>query len=770
MLLFWRWSLSVLRMLSDESRLVSLSPRFFRLFRTKQVCVVPDRFWVVGTVHCPFYTLFELLKVRSHSDHHQSSHILCQHEGAGTCRRHNASDEVILREGGAVFYCGSALQVFASGVLALQDDLQCLIDARQAAKCSFSIAAMSATEQLEPSEGAAFKTFVAALEAAIDKIVSNHFGPNGKQAFWDVFKPGIRSKISRWKTNPTVGSTETLINIFEGRLTEIFDYDTWNGYAGTRSLKTSFQAGEFHPLLTELKLLKSRLAKAESEKDRHRTAAAWSVTAAGMRGGDQPDELLGQLIDIYPKFLASLEDALGQGGDHVLDARLRAQFHEQPEMLKRAVSLGKTDAALHFLQSLHFTAFDEQPDNPLGKAMRYGAVAPVLRIMDDLVGPRVADSPHDAPQGNRIPDLLADLEAAADRVLASPALEDAAAYDVDMLRQFARLTLARPRIGDDRYIDISELDRSAWPVRQLYLGSLRRIENLTSQIVGQRLAFAPAKAIFRDELSVNRLGNEAAKRLSQLPPGCEQSWGPEMIKLASGEFLMGACPHDKAARDDERPQHAVVIDQPFALSRFLITNAEYLVYAHAEGIENYSEMRNDPSFPRGGIPFQSAANYCDWLSRLSDVSYRLPSETEWEYACRAGAHGIYWWGDEADPTKANVDRSSSVPTRLGAFPPNPWRLSDIVGNLSEWCADHYVPHYQEPRTQKAMTVPEESEPILLDKQILELTGSFEHHIPVTRGGSHGRNWLTARMSNRNPIKKIRRANSIGLRVARTLHR
>jgi formylglycine-generating enzyme required for sulfatase activity len=623
-----------------------------------------------------------------------------------------------------------------------------------------------------------FADCVRDLNAAIDKIATNHFGKSGKEIFWRVFRPGLRAEISRWKKSPSVGSTEKIIALFEGRGSGvgIEDQVEWSGVddEGRKrlSLRTRFQDPAFSDLLGRLRSLKIHCAGADDARASAEVDETWDARAAPRRTAreDRATSLARELLDLLPTFLGQLEAALGQGGNLGLAKDLTALLHQQPDRLSRALKLGRCDDAIIQLQALYYSAFEEQAGNPIGERLRLGSAAPIVGAVEELLRQGGARSDENqADQGNQIAGLLVDLRDAIDAVGAGQALADDVRFNLDLLRDFAVVSSTRPALTGRQKIDIALLDHRAWPVRQLYLGALKRIEDIASEIVGLRLDWAPQSAIFRDALALDYIPPDVLDRLQRLPSSIEWRLGPEMVKIQPGEFMMGACQNDDAAQQDEFPRHQVKIGEPFALSRFLITNSDYLIFAFSEGIENYDKMRSDPSIPRSGIPFDTAQAYADWLSKFSQKTYRLPSEAEWEFACRAGTDTLFWWGNEPDPTKANYGGRHGRPTRLGEYPPNPWRLSDISGNLSEWCADHYIGDYSEHRSQVPVRPPRIVEHVRLGEAADLHLEEIESYVHVSRGGAYGGHWLTIRTSNRfrQGTSRNRSAN-IGLRIARTL--
>jgi formylglycine-generating enzyme required for sulfatase activity len=203
---------------------------------------------------------------------------------------------------------------------------------------------------------------------------------------------------------------------------------------------------------------------------------------------------------------------------------------------------------------------------------------------------------------------------------------------------------------------------------------------------------------------------------SQKIPGTRVSFA--MAGIPGGTFLMGSPKDEKGRRDDEGPLHPVAI-RPFWMGKCEVTWDEYnLFYKDRPGLR--SEQRQaekegnparidalsrptppyiDPTFGFGeeGYPVVSvshhaAMTYCRWLSLKTGRTYRLPTEAEWEWACRAGTTTAYFFGD--DPAKLGqyawyADNAGEVTHPVGRKKPNPWGLYDMLGNVAEWCLDSY---------------------------------------------------------------------------------
>ena len=170
---------------------------------------------------------------------------------------------------------------------------------------------------------------------------------------------------------------------------------------------------------------------------------------------------------------------------------------------------------------------------------------------------------------------------------------------------------------------------------------------------------------------------------------------PLMIELPAGEFIMGENEGDKFANDTERPAHRVEIASPFALGKFPVTVGEFRKFRS----EHLSED-DAPELPVVRVSWDDAVAYCEWLSENSGRAYRLPSEAEWEFACRADSRTPFASGHEMSSDDANFlydENGTRVGigrrTPVGAFPPNNFGLHDMHGNVCEWVADSWHADY-----------------------------------------------------------------------------
>jgi hypothetical protein len=217
--------------------------------------------------------------------------------------------------------------------------------------------------------------------------------------------------------------------------------------------------------------------------------------------------------------------------------------------------------------------------------------------------------------------------------------------------------------------------------------------------------------------------------------------GPEMVVVPAGELMMGSDDND-----DEKPRHRVTIKAPFAVGRFAVTFDEW----DAAGLVHEP---SDQGWGRGHRPvinvsWEDAQAYVSWLSQLTGKAYRLLSEAEWEYCCRARTATKYWWGDAISSQRANYQSKSTVP--VDRFDPNRWGLYQVHGNVWEWCEDNWHPDYK--------GAPQDG----------SVWPGGDQSLRVLRGGAWLLDPVYLRSALRDRVPPGSRDYYIGFRVARTL--
>jgi sulfatase modifying factor 1 len=315
-------------------------------------------------------------------------------------------------------------------------------------------------------------------------------------------------------------------------------------------------------------------------------------------------------------------------------------------------------------------------------------------------------------------------------------------------------------------------------------------------------------------------------------PAVTNSLGQRLQFIAAGSYIRGGKnlgpggffkDNVQYASADERPLHPVRLTKPFYLATTEVTVAQFRQFVEATGHKTSAEQsgsgiigfdphepeedrrakfgfRQKPEFtwtspgfqqadnhPVTGVSWEDTQAFCRWLSEKEGVTYRLPTEAEWEYSCRAGTNTYFSWGDsykdiyqlanignveleKAHPDRVliqwlvYVDRDPGDPhiytAPVGSYSANPWGIQDMHGNVWEWCQDHYIDTayagYKRPRY--GMPIPRAVDP--LNEESFNDDGDWR----VIRGGS----WFTSPTSCRSAIRSYFEANDaaayLGFRV------
>lgn len=174
------------------------------------------------------------------------------------------------------------------------------------------------------------------------------------------------------------------------------------------------------------------------------------------------------------------------------------------------------------------------------------------------------------------------------------------------------------------------------------------------------------------------------------------SIGMVLIPVPAGEFQMGSPESDRAAQPVEKPQHLVKITEPFYLGAYEVTQQQYEKVMGARPWQGKDHVQEGPDHAATYVDWNNAVEFCRKLSEQEEGGYHLPTEAQWEYACRAGTTTAYSFGDDVskleeyawyskNSRKAEEKYAHSVGQKL----PNPWGLFDMHGNVWEWCQDWY---------------------------------------------------------------------------------
>jgi formylglycine-generating enzyme required for sulfatase activity len=258
---------------------------------------------------------------------------------------------------------------------------------------------------------------------------------------------------------------------------------------------------------------------------------------------------------------------------------------------------------------------------------------------------------------------------------------------------------------------------------------------------------------------------------AQMPTGemFTNSIGMKYVRIAPGTFSMGGLQKQLAKElaggehmvdgdPDEQPVHEVTISKAFYMGVHEVTNDQYEKFdpghRHLRGKSGFSiESEEAAVF----VSWHEAKAFCEWLSKLEGVPYRLATEAEWEYACRAGTTTVFHTGDSLpssfrknvrtswypDPERSK-GRAEVVSLHVGKTTANWWGLYDMHGNVEEWCEDWYGPY--ETRDQ------------------VDPVGRVDGDFKVTRSGSHSTELYYLRSANRMGTVPEERSWLIGFRV------
>ncbi|MBU2616235.1 MAG: formylglycine-generating enzyme family protein [Nanoarchaeota archaeon] len=161
----------------------------------------------------------------------------------------------------------------------------------------------------------------------------------------------------------------------------------------------------------------------------------------------------------------------------------------------------------------------------------------------------------------------------------------------------------------------------------------------------------------------------------------------DFIYVSSGRFLMGSPDSDEMANKIEMPQHEVTISEGFYLSKYEVTQKQWMGVMKKRV---WDSGLNSQSFPAMSVTWEDAQDFIHELNLAEgDSLYRLPSEAEWEYACRAGTKTRWSFGDDENKLKDYAWYSSGPPRNIGTKLPNPWGFYDMHGNVREWVQDFF---------------------------------------------------------------------------------
>ena len=224
-------------------------------------------------------------------------------------------------------------------------------------------------------------------------------------------------------------------------------------------------------------------------------------------------------------------------------------------------------------------------------------------------------------------------------------------------------------------------------------------------------------------------GELAAAEKKELDKTFTNSMGMEFVLIPPGKFIMGSPANEAGRYENEGPQREVQIAKPFYLGKYEVRISEFREFVKAAQFKTDAETNGgayvpvkdkwqrkegihwmNPGFsqkddhPVVCLAWTDAVEYCKWLSKKTGHAYRLPTEAEWEYACRAGSQQAYSFAPDSRELSRYgwYSENSGGKTRpVGQKKPNPWGLFDMHGNAREWCLDWYGKYIPEPAVDPA---------------------------------------------------------------------
>jgi formylglycine-generating enzyme required for sulfatase activity/tRNA A-37 threonylcarbamoyl transferase component Bud32 len=255
----------------------------------------------------------------------------------------------------------------------------------------------------------------------------------------------------------------------------------------------------------------------------------------------------------------------------------------------------------------------------------------------------------------------------------------------------------------------------------------------------------------------------------------KSSDGTVFRKIPSGEFVMGGTKYP-----DERPLHRVRLDNCFYMASTLVTNTQFIEFqkdtryigTHKNFLLHLRkkvlpQQWAKPEAPVVFISWEDVKSFILWKCEQDCLDYRLPTEAEWEYACRANTSTVYYWGNIYHKSMVNADDVHGHPTPVGTYPPNPWGVFDLLGNVWEWCEDvkDVIPREESLYYRHCNNCPGHIaiNPLNSDPHPM-LSRRVDPGLRVIRGGSFASKGYNFRPANRRGQLQTECLRSVGFRL------
>ena len=327
----------------------------------------------------------------------------------------------------------------------------------------------------------------------------------------------------------------------------------------------------------------------------------------------------------------------------------------------------------------------------------------------------------------------------------------------DLKQALRTLTPEHPRV-----VELTKLyEERVEPLRKAIKAKLAELRSADTKLAEWYQPGHPERLAVTEQLrSLQDLLDRSFWDVGATPPALTLDLGGgvtmDLVPIPAGEFMMGS-PSSEAKRNDDETRHRVRISKPFYMGKYEVTQAQWEAVMGTSGSQQRDKANKARSLHGEGaqipmyyVSWEECREFCRKLSQKVSRDIRLPTEAEWEYACRAGTSTAYSFGDEQGSlgryawyTSNNDGESHPV----GGRQPNGWGLYDMHGNVWEWCADWYDSEYYQKSPQADPTGP----------------GSGAYR--VLRGGSWVNHDYNCRSAYRNGAMPDYRSNDFGFRVA-----
>jgi uncharacterized protein (TIGR02996 family) len=304
-----------------------------------------------------------------------------------------------------------------------------------------------------------------------------------------------------------------------------------------------------------------------------------------------------------------------------------------------------------------------------------------------------------------------------------------------------------------------------WDARLIFADWLEERRDPRSELLRlQHILTQQIKVPGRQEKEA-RMCELIAQGVQPVAPSFTNSVGMEMVLIPAGRFLMGSKTREKGRVDDEK-RHEVELTQPFYMAAHAVTQEQYEAvmgtnpswFSRTAGDKDKVQGLDTRKFPVEKVSWEDAVEFCRKVSQKTGKQVQLPTEAQWEYACRAGTKTAFHFGDTLNGKEANCNGNFPYGTRtkgpylertceVGSYRPNAFGLYDMHGNVWEWCQDRYEEKYYENSPWQ-------------DPQ-----GGQNGTVRVLRGGSWGNSPQGCRSAVRVRNTPVVRSYCVGFRVS-----